>query len=131
MKNQSITCEFCEMTFKSTSGLKKHHYRKHSTKEAKTCELCGKKFPDTFAVTRHHQIVHLGLKPYHCKFCEETFSGVSNMKRHELTKHTDPEGLLKKHACDKCDFKSYDKYALVNHQKKKNGCGLSLKNRIK
>ena len=67
------------MTFKSTSGLKKHNYRKHSTKEAKTCELCGKRFPDTFAVTRHHQIIHLGLKPYECKYCEESFSGSSNL----------------------------------------------------
>ena len=94
---QIITCEFCEMTFKSTSGMIKHRERKHSTKEPKACELCGKRFPDAHGLTRHNQIVHLGLKPYSCTFCDQSFSGHRNWKMHELVKHTDPEGLLKKY----------------------------------
>jgi transcriptional repressor CTCF len=110
---ESVKCEKCPKTFKTTENLQRHIKFKHETKFQ--CKICSK----TFAFSRllkDHLKVHENPETFQCKICKRAFVTSNNLKIHMKLIHAD-KNLVNKFKCEKCEYSSYAKKNLKEHQK--------------
>ena len=111
-------CPACPKTFKSTSGLKRHHVQHLPEEERRKvdtklfqCDVCNKVFKDQSNFNWHRKI-HTNDRKYKCDICQRSFIRKSHLRKHEVV-HTGE----KPYSCDQCG-KSFSHHAsLFIHQK--------------
>jgi len=65
-------CWFCQMLFKTKSGLNKHIGKMHNFIKSVTCEACGKSFKHKKSLNFHYKQVHLNAFRAKCPNCLKT-----------------------------------------------------------
>lgn len=79
-----LSCEFCNVLFRTKSGLRKHKFRKHSKvqHEPPLCDICGKKLASAETL-KFHKRTHTGEKPHTCLTCGKSFLKKGLLIEHE------------------------------------------------
>lgn len=79
-----LSCEFCNILFRTKSGLRKHKFRKHSKvqHEPPLCDICGKKLASAETL-KFHKRTHTGEKPHTCLTCGKSFLKKGLLIEHE------------------------------------------------
>ena len=111
-KKKIYECKICEITYKTSAGIKVHKESKHDGIEYE-CEQCDYKSPRRLQIRLHRQSKHEGIR-YQCDKCDYTGKEVRLVKRHKLSVH---EGIMYK--CDQCDHKVSQRCHLRAHKKRK------------
>lgn len=76
----------CDKAFRSTSEVKRHVRRHHSTERPYKCDVCGKGFIQMCLLGAHAKI-HSGEKPFVCHICGKAFPKLYSMQRHKKLIH--------------------------------------------
>jgi len=105
VENQITTAEVPEFRFRTEfiKGERKF-----------ICELC--QYCSTYKnhLKLHFEDKHLHIR-YPCNLCEYTSGSPSDLSKHKKFKHEQ----LRKHHCQKCDYKAFDLGGLKNHLARK------------
>lgn len=149
-------CEICkekEVTFTSTSGLRRHmdvfhnssnqrwqcsicsaelatkssliaHEQAHSEVHNFECEICSFSSKTLHAMKRHMKL-H-GEKIHKCELCSKAFTIKRYLNEHMLT-HTKEQPFV----CDDCGDRFNQRYSLTAHKKKKHGYQSTWKTELK
>lgn len=76
-----LPCKYCDATFFSYSGLRKHTKSIHLQEYPFNCEVCGKGF---FGCERlgDHMNMHQNIKTHECPICYRMFTFKSLLRQH-------------------------------------------------
>ncbi|CAH1117395.1 unnamed protein product [Phaedon cochleariae] len=109
-------CKTCQKSFSQWGNLQLHVRTFHTNDRPYLCNECGKSFVNSTRLNRH-MWVHSGFKPYVCRVCMKSYTNYNDLKNHERC-HTgkNPEEF-KKHACDLCGKRFYQRCRLASHKK--------------
>jgi len=144
-QKEILTCDICEVTFKTKANLKVHKKNIHDAVKV-SCDICGFMSSNNASLKRHMKIVHSEEKCVSCDICDASFKGENYLKIHKQNIHnsikvacelcgflsSNPSALSKhikfKHSknrinlqCDKCEFSHWNKYTLQTHIQDKHG----------
>ena len=86
MDIRPFSCDVCQMTFKSSSHLKKHQQVHTVTGSDHKCSTCEKAFR-TPELLKSHEKTHYAEKIFGCEDCEKYFSRLSYLKTHIKSVH--------------------------------------------
>ncbi|KAJ8924396.1 hypothetical protein NQ315_007192 [Exocentrus adspersus] len=107
----SVACDICQKSFKTTAGLKRHITVNHSDKTAdddddplsfQLCPCCGE--PSDSAHT---------LGDHKCDLCDKLFLKENHLERHRSLEHPSSE----KYVCADCKKEFKTKEQLIEHMK--------------
>ena len=120
-EGENPKCDACGMVFKSESNLWRHHSKVHAKNYPFKCvrPKCEYGTDSERRLKNHVAAKH----PKECDQCEFTSRDADIMKEHHDAVHLG----LKNFLCDKCEFKTGHKKALVRHLKRKHGEIVPLK----
>ena len=107
------SCELCEKSFKTWSGLSHHKTRWHSTSRSLQCEVCGEGLANALHLQSHmrmHRSTHV------CSECDKKFLSAAHLKKHRIT-HTKERPF----ACQTCAKTFRDKYSASQCQLRHQG----------
>ncbi|XP_076464993.1 uncharacterized protein LOC143296877 isoform X3 [Babylonia areolata] len=76
-----LCCEFCDATFATAGGLKKHTNSIHFKKYAFHCGICGRGIHEIERY-KDHMNMHFNVKAHKCPFCLRQFTFRSDVRRH-------------------------------------------------
>ncbi|XP_048002936.1 uncharacterized protein LOC125239408 [Leguminivora glycinivorella] len=81
VRNKTVECGVCGMTFLYESQLKKHMYV-HTGEKPYKCETCEKAFNSAYSL-RTHKLIHANLKPFKCTYCPYACRDSSTLRKHK------------------------------------------------
>ena len=137
---KSHACEYngCNRYFKGPSSLQDHLDRDHINMRSHVCQECGKGFFMKKELARHVRLRHPGNtgEEHMCNECGDVFPNKPLLTEHMRIKH---RPLVKKYnkECRFCDYKTYSKFALTEHERTHTGespeicklCGQAFKHK--
>ena len=86
-----LTCNDCEIIFKSTRSLFGHMKEKHSVmNEVYSCQECGKAFGRKRNLVAHIQAIH-DKRKFPCQVCDRIFNNRTSMYQHIRETHKSPQ----------------------------------------
>ena len=97
-KNDTLKCNVCEYTTKSTSLLTKHkecaHENPANMRTRLSCDICGFKTTSNVVIKRHTETNHRqkgtkASKRKICDICDKRFNKEKNLKQHINKVHKD------------------------------------------
>ncbi|XP_011873647.1 PREDICTED: zinc finger protein 184-like isoform X2 [Vollenhovia emeryi] len=112
----SLKCDICNKSFKTSFQLLRHNRLKHAREEDITtrnfpCDSCPKRYPDQGSLARHRK-THTGDRPFQCLECHKNFPTSTALRRH-LTLHNSQSRPL---PCIYCGRRFMDKTSLAKHE---------------
>ncbi|XP_011171707.1 zinc finger protein 184 [Solenopsis invicta] len=112
----SLKCDICNKSFKTSFQLLRHNRLKHAREEDITtrnfpCDSCPKRYPDQGSLARHRK-THTGDRPFQCLECHKNFPTSTALRRH-LTLHNSQSRPL---PCIYCGRRFMDKSSLAKHE---------------
>ena len=105
----SFKCDLCPKLSKSKEYLRSHMLT-HTNETVFICEQCEKTFKREYTLKRHINSHH-ETNSYECETCGKLFKEKSSVKCHQREVHQGE----RKHRCDQCDMRFFDKPKLSRH----------------
>ncbi|ENN75103.1 hypothetical protein YQE_08416, partial [Dendroctonus ponderosae] len=115
---ESLTCHFCQRTYKTAYKLQKH-IEAHMGIFLAKCQYCDKGFSSKADLTNHER-VHTKEKPFICSTCGKGFVSGATLRIH-MKQHTG-----KPEECELCQKRFCRKSELKLHLQKHRDCGKSF-----
>ena len=84
-KVQGFYCAECNITFKTSSGLRKHKESRHDGIRY-TCPICKHQFTGRSQLRKHTETIHEGIR-YSCNFCDHVVTRRSILNKHLKVYH--------------------------------------------
>jgi Zinc finger, C2H2 type/C2H2-type zinc finger len=124
--DEDISCDKCDMSFKSSEALKRHikaHFIKSEilSDEDKrpptaggsshNCNVCGENFAEALDLLAHAEI-HARFQPFKCQLCGDTFFEENKIKIHLMENHNSE---LTESSCRLCGKQCRDQRSLIKH----------------
>jgi len=78
---QILLCEFCNASFATPQGLKRHRDKTHLNKPAHVCGICGRGFMSKEHFDDHVNM-HNKVKTHQCPHCSSWFTFKTCLRRH-------------------------------------------------
>ena len=110
--HQPLTCQDCNKSFATPSGLHKHSYVHQATPFK--CDKCEKSYPFQSQLSSH-LLTHTNVLEYHCNHdgCGKDFK-----RKNEYEKHSEVhKGIVHKCHHANCDYQNFDVRNLMAHLK--------------
>ncbi|XP_035712990.1 zinc finger and BTB domain-containing protein 17-like [Folsomia candida] len=112
-------CAECGHSFVDMSDLSSHEetHREKSVRNRIKCHLCPITFLTRTGKRLYVQNYHEDQSKYPCPICDKRLKTANNLKFHVEAKHTTDKEL--RYACDQCEYKSWKKFSLRKHVKRR------------
>ncbi|KAG5669023.1 hypothetical protein PVAND_016925 [Polypedilum vanderplanki] len=107
--DKKISCNFCDLMFKTKSDLA-NHLLSHNKKF--DCSLCGKSFNKANKL-KEHLLSHADLNAFKCNICNKNFAQSDCLEKHKKIVHEDGKAFR----CTKCGFTTNIMATLLKHTK--------------
>ena len=82
VKNRPYACEFCELRFKDSHGLKRHKNVVHTNEETLTCHICASVFYTQYKLNVHQAQKHEVNNKLRCEQCKKYFFSDFTFEKH-------------------------------------------------
>ncbi|KAG7298302.1 hypothetical protein JYU34_017901 [Plutella xylostella] len=105
-------CEMCKIEFANAYQKKQHDSSVHQKCSTRVCPYCSERFSGHYGRLLHMVTVHGEKRPeFKCSSCERVF-----LRKYLLNAHVRKFHMReKKHECEVCSIKFFNKSDLVNH----------------
>ena len=86
-EERPISCNECDLKFKTESNLSSHKISKHSSRLPYVCKICDNQYPFKYLMERHIRDTHKKEATFKCRICLNLFLDIKGRKRHMLLEH--------------------------------------------